>query len=49
MIWKRIYKCSADFRPYSYWLIEAESTCSARMELVKLLGIPYEQTDAQAN
>jgi hypothetical protein len=49
MNWIRTYKCTADFRPYLHWLIEAESPCSARMELVKLLGIPYEQTDAEAN
>lgn len=43
---KRTYRVSADFRPYMYWEIEAESESEARLELVKLIGVPYEQTDA---
>ena len=46
MTWKHTYRVSADFRPYLYWLIEAESASEARLELVRLIGIPYEQTEA---
>lgn len=41
------YAVMADFRPYRRWIIQAESESEARLELVKLLGIPYEQTEAQ--
>lgn len=47
MSWKRTYKVTADFRPYLYWYIEAESESEARMELVRLIGVPYEQTEAR--
>ena len=43
---KLTYTCTADFRPYQRWIIEVESESEARLELVKLLGVPYEQTDA---
>jgi len=48
MIWTRTYRCTADYRPFMHWLINAESPCVARLALAKMLGIPYEQTDAQA-
>lgn len=48
MTWTRTYRCTADFRPYLHWLIEAESPCAARLALAKMLGIPYKQTEAQA-
>ena len=43
----RTYRCTADFRPYQQWLIDAESPCAARLALAQMLGIPYEQTEAQ--
>lgn len=49
MNWTRTYKCTADFLPFRAWLINAESPCTARLALAKMLGIPYEQTEAQAN
>jgi len=48
MNWIRTYRCTADYRPYLHWLIEAESPCVARLALAQMLGIPYEQTEAQA-
>jgi len=49
MTWTRTYRCTADYHPYRQWIIEAESPCAARLALAKMLGIPYEQTEAQAN
>lgn len=40
------YRVTADFRPYRYWLIEAESPGEARMELGGMIGVPYEETEA---
>ena len=46
MTWTQTYRVSADFRPYLYWLIEAESASEARLELARMIGVPYEQTEA---
>lgn len=44
--WTLNYVVTADFLPFRKWVIAAESESEARMELVRMLGIPYEQTDA---
>ena len=46
MTWTQTYRVSADFRPYLYWLIQAETPTEARMELARLIGVPYEETEA---
>lgn len=40
------YEVTADFRPYQSWIIEAESESEARLELARLIGVPYEETAA---
>ena len=47
MNWLKTYRCEADFLPFRHWLIEAESESEARLQLVAMLGIPYEQTSAE--
>jgi len=44
--WDLEYVVTADFLPYRAWMITAESESEARMKLVELLGIPYEETAA---
>ena len=46
MTWIRTYRCTADFKPFQQWFIEAESPCAARLELSRMLGIPFEETNA---
>lgn len=46
MTWKHTYRVSADYLPFRIWLIEAESASEARLELVRMIGVPYEQTEA---
>lgn len=43
----RTYYVTADFRPYTYWEFVAASESEARLELVRLIGVPYEQTEAR--
>ena len=43
---KLTYTCTADFRPYQRWIIQAESESEARLKLVRLIGVPYEETEA---
>lgn len=45
--WNLTYTVTADFRPYQAWIIEAESESEARLELVRLIGVPYEETEAK--
>lgn len=40
------YKVTADFLPFRTWLIEADSESEARLELSRMIGVPYEQTSA---
>lgn len=40
------YICSADFLPWRFWEIVAESESEARILLAKRLGLPYEETSA---
>jgi len=44
--WKSQYVVTADFLPYRAWTITAESESEARLKLVELLGIPYDETSA---
>lgn len=41
------YIVTADFRPYQRWIIQADSDSEARLALVALIGVPYEETAAQ--
>ena len=43
---KMTYKVTADFLPFRIWLIDAESEAAARMELVRRIGVPYDETSA---
>jgi hypothetical protein len=47
MKWRRTYQCTADFRPFQHWQIEAESAEEARLILAQMLGINYEETEAK--
>lgn len=44
--WQLTYAVSADYLPFRHWLICAESESEARLKLVALLGVPYDQTSA---
>jgi len=44
--WESEYVVTVDFLPYIAWTITAESESEARLKLVELLGIPYEETIA---
>ena len=44
--WESEYIVTADFLPYRAWMITAESESEARLKLVELLGVPYEETSA---
>jgi hypothetical protein len=46
MKWLMRYKVTADFRPYRAWWISAESESEARLQICRLHGIPYEETEA---
>lgn len=45
--WLLSYTVTADFLPFRRWRIEAESESEARLALVALIGVPYEQTAAE--
>jgi hypothetical protein len=40
------YVCSADFLPFRFWIITAESESEARLLLAKRLSLPYDETSA---
>lgn len=40
------YAVECDFRPFRRWIIQAESESEARLALVALIGVPYEETGA---
>jgi hypothetical protein len=44
--WMLNYKATCDFRPFRYWLIEAESVDEARQIVAGELKVPLEQVDA---
>jgi hypothetical protein len=46
MNWTSTYAVECDFRPYLRWVVEAESESEARLMIVDMLGVPYEQTSA---
>lgn len=46
MNWTQTYRVTADYLPFRVWLIEAESASEAKLELARLIGVPYEQTEA---
>ena len=41
------YIVTADFLPFRQWHIDAESESEARLALVALAGVPYEETAAE--
>jgi len=44
--WNINYKVTCDFRPFRYWVINAESAIEARQVVANELKIPLEQVDA---
>lgn len=40
------YAVECDFRPFQRWILQAESESEARLALVALAGVPYEETSA---
>jgi hypothetical protein len=40
------YAVECDFRPFRRWIIQAESESEARLALVAMIGVPYEETEA---
>jgi len=41
------YKITCDWLPFREWYIQAESESEARLEISRMLGVSYEETDAQ--
>jgi len=41
------YKVTTDWLPFREWHVLAESESEARLEISRMLGVSYEETDAQ--
>jgi len=41
------YKVTADWLPFREWYVQAESESEARLEISRMLGVAFEETDAQ--
>jgi len=47
MNWKLTYRVTCDWLPFREWHVQAESESEARLEISRMLGVAYEETDAQ--
>jgi hypothetical protein len=47
MNWKLNYIVTVDWLPFREWHVQAESESEARLEISRMLGVAYEQMDAQ--
>jgi hypothetical protein len=41
------YKITCDWLPFREWHVQAESESEARLEISRMLKVPYEETDAE--
>jgi hypothetical protein len=47
MTYKLNYNLTTDWLPFREWHVQAESESQARLEISRMLGVAYDETDAQ--